>query len=379
VSSTVALDLIGFGMVIPLLPLYAQRFDASPIEIGFLTAIYTLMQLIFAPLWGRLSDRVGRRPVIMASLAGSAVASLVFGLAGALWLLFLARAVDGISGASYAAAQAYIADVTSPEERAHGLGLIGAAFGIGFVIGPGLGALLALGDPRLPFFAASGLAAANLGLAYVRLPESLRPGTRSERRPGFAELVRALARPELSPLVWVSFVGTFAFVGMETTFALYGKERFGFSLAEAGAVFAYIGIVAAVVQGGLVGRLVRRHGERQVLLTGLVLTAAALAAIPASRTLWQLLVIMGVVAAASGLVFPTVTAIFSRRAGAGSQGGMLGLLASTGSLARLVGPVVGTALFERVGISWPYLLGGALFAVCAVIAARTMFPRTVLA
>ncbi|MDX6646781.1 MAG: transporter, family, tetracycline resistance protein [Miltoncostaeaceae bacterium] len=373
------LDLIGFGMVIPLLPLYAQRFDASPIQIGFLTAVYTLMQLAFAPLWGRLSDRIGRRPVIMASLAGSAAASLVFGLAGTLWLLFVARAVDGISGASYAAAQAYIADVTSPEERAHGMGLIGAAFGIGFVVGPGLGALLALGDPRLPFLTAAALAAANLGLAYVRLPESRRPGTRGERRPGFGQLVRALARPELSPLVWVTFVGTFAFVGMETTFALYGHERFGFTLAEAGAVFAYIGVVAAVVQGGLVGRLVRRHGERPVLLAGLVLTGAALAAIPAARTLWQLLVIMGVVAAASGLVFPTVTAIFSRRAGADAQGGMLGLLASTGSLARLVGPVVGTVLFERVGTSWPYLLGGALFAVCAVIAARTMFPRSVLA
>jgi predicted MFS family arabinose efflux permease len=269
--------------------------------------------------------------------------------------------------------------VTSPEERAHGMGLIGAAFGIGFVVGPGLGALLALGDPRLPFFTAAALAAANLGLAYVRLPESRRPGTRGERRPGFGQLVRALARPELSPLVWVTFVGTFAFVGMETTFALYGHERFGFTLAEAGAVFAYIGVVAAVVQGGLVGRLVRRHGERPVLLAGLVLTGAALAAIPAARTLWQLLVIMGVVAAASGLVFPTVTAIFSRRAGADAQGGMLGLLASTGSLARLVGPVVGTVLFERVGTSWPYLLGGALFAVCAVIAARTMFPRSVLA
>jgi multidrug resistance protein len=375
----VALDLIGFGMVIPLLPLYAQRFDASPIEIGFLTAIYTLMQLIFAPVWGRLSDRIGRRPVIMASLAGSAVASLVFGLAGALWLLFLARAVDGISGASYVAAQAYIADVTSPEERTHGLGLIGAAFGLGFVIGPALGALLALADPRLPFLVAAGLAAGNLALAYVRLPESRRPGVAGERRQGLGQLARALARPELSPLVWVSFVGTFAFVGMETTFALFGSERFGLGLAESGAVFAYIGVVAAVVQGGLVGRLVRRHGEPGVLMAGLVLTAAGLAAIPAARTLWELLAIMAVVAAGSGLVFPTVTAIFSRRAGADAQGGMLGLLASAGSLARLVGPLAATALFERVGISWPYLLGGALFAVCALIAARTMFPRTAMA
>jgi MFS transporter, DHA1 family, tetracycline resistance protein len=363
---------------VSLLPLYAQRFDASPIEIGLLTALYTLMQLLFAPAWGRLSDRVGRRPVIMASLAGSAIASLTFGLAGALWLLFLARAVDGISGASYAAAQAYVADVTSAEERAHGMGLIGAAFGIGFVIGPALGALLALADARLPFLVASGLAAANLAVAYVRLPESLRPGAHGERRPRLAQLARALATPQLSPLVWVTFVGTFAFVGMETTFTLYGREKFGFSLAEAGGVFAFIGVVAAVVQGGLVGRLVRRHGERAVLLTGLVLTAAALAAIPAARTLWQLLVIMAVVAAASGLVFPTVTSIFSRRAGTEAQGGMLGLLASTGSLARLAGPVVATALFERVGISWPYLLGGALFGVCALIAARSMFPRTAL-
>ena len=368
VFTTVLIDLIGFGIVIPLLPLYAERFGASPTEIGLLTASFALMQFLFAPVWGRLSDRVGRRPVILASLAGTALASLLFGLAGALWLLFLARILDGISGASYAAAQAYVADVTAPEERARGMGLIGAAFGLGFVIGPALGALFAVVDHRVPFFVAAGLAATNLTVAARRLPESRRPDSPPASYSRLALVRAALGSRALAPLVWLSFVGTFGFVAMEATFALLAERRFDFGLAEVGLVFTYIGVVAAVVQGALVGSVVRRLGEWTTLRAGLVATGAALGLLAATESLWALFPVLLLLAAGSGLTFPTVSALVSHRAPAEDQGGVLGLLASTGGLARIASPVVATLLFEHVGVAVPYLVGAALFGLSALIA-----------
>lgn len=368
VFTTVLIDLIGFGIVIPLMPLYAENFGASPTQIGLLTASFAFMQLLFAPVWGRLSDRVGRRPVILASLVGTAVASLTFGLAGALWLLFLARVLDGISGASYAAAQAYVADVTTPEERAHGMGLIGAAFGLGFVVGPALGALFAAVDARLPFFVAASLAAANFALAWRRLPESRKPDGAPSTYSRIALLRSALARRRLAPLVWLSFVGTFGFVGMEATFALLGERRFDFGLVEIGLVFTFIGVVAAAVQGGLVRPVVRRFGEWPTLRAGLVMTAAALALLAVVEDLWALFPVLVLLALGSGLVFPTVTSLVSKRAPEGDQGGVLGLMASTGGLARVTSPVIATVLFEHVGVATPYVLGAALFGLCALYA-----------
>lgn len=368
VFTTVLIDLIGFGIVIPLMPLYAETFGASVTEIGLLTASFAFMQFLFAPVWGRLSDRVGRRPVILASLVGTAVASLIFGLAGALWLLFLARALDGLSGASYGAAQAYVADVTSPEERAHGMGLIGAAFGVGFVIGPAIGALFAAIDPRAPFFFAAGLAALNFALAWRRLPESRRADSAPVTFSRFALLKASLASRSLAPLVWLSFVGTFGFVAMEATFALLGARRFDFGLVEIGLVFTFIGVIAAIAQGGLVRPLVKRMGEWPVLRAGLVMTAASLALLAVVDELWALFPTLALLALGSGLVFPTVTTLVSKRAPEGDQGGVLGLMASTGGLARMTSPILATVLFEHVGVSTPYVLGAALFALCAAYA-----------
>ena len=370
VFSTVLIDLIGFGIVLPLLPLYAERFGATPTAIGALTASYAFCQFVFAPLWGRASDRYGRRPVILVSLVGTCLASVLFGVADALWLLFLARALDGISGASYGAAQAYVADVTSPEERTRGMGLIGAAFGVGFVIGPALGALCAIASPRLPFFVAAGLAAANFALAWRRLPEPPRAPRATPRPTRRSLIARAVGDRDLAPLVWISFLGSLAFVGMEATFALFGERRFDYGLVETGLVFTYIGVVAAVVQGALVARIVRRIGETRTLLAGLWGTGVALALIPACYSTWALLVVMLLVAGASGLVFPTVTALFSKAAGAEDQGGLLGVLASSGGLARILAPVGATALFQHVGIATPYLVGAVLFAGCALLAVR---------
>ena len=277
VFTTVVIDLIGFGIVLPILPLWAETFGASPTQIGLLTASYAVMQLIFAPVWGRLSDRYGRRPVIMASLAGSAVAALLIGVAGTLLVLFLARILQGVAGASYAAAQAYVADVTGPRDRARGMGMIGAAFGIGFMLGPALGALCSLVDRRLPFFVAAALAATNLLIAYRRLPESRRAGSPAAPAPRMGLLRRALSRRELGPLLAVSFIATFAFVGMESTFALFGEHRFEYGQVEMGLLFTYIGVLAALSQGVLVGRLVERRGETRVMLAGLAGTSVGAA------------------------------------------------------------------------------------------------------
>ena len=366
VFTTVVIDLIGFGIVIPILPLYAKDLGASPTVIGALASSYALMQFLFAPLWGRMSDRYGRRPIILIALAGSAISSLLIGLATSLIFLFVARILNGISGASYSAAQAYVADVTSPEERARGMGLIGAAFGLGFVLGPAIGGLCAIIDPRFPFFVAAGVAALNLVLAWKRLPEpERRPSARSSQR----DLLRAAFRDgRIAPMITITFLGTFAFVGMEQTFALLGQARFDFGLVETGLVFTYIGIIVAVVQGKAIGPLVARLGERRVMLTGLVLTGAALGLLAITTHLWALFPVMALLAA-SGLVFPTVTSLVSKAVGDADQGGMLGLLASSSGLARVAGPLAAGAMFD-FDVPLPYIVGAALFGVCLVIALR---------
>lgn len=370
VFTTVVIDLVGFGLVLPILPLWAEEFGASPVQIGLITASYAVMQLLFAPVWGRLSDRYGRRPVILVSLAGSAVSALMIGLAGTLLIVLIARLLQGIAGASYAAAQAYVADVTTREERARGMGMIGAAFGLGFVLGPALGAVFSSIDQRLPFFVAAGLAATNLVIAWFRLPESRRPGTAPAPAPRLALVRRALTSETLAPLVWLSFIATFAFVGMESTFALFGERRFDYSVTQVGLLFVYIGVLTAVAQGLLVGRVVARVGEARALVGGLSGTAAGLLLVGVSRDLWLLLIGLAVLAVASGLVFSTTTAMISLAAGEREQGLVLGLSASVGGAARIAGPLVATLLFQHAGIAAPLFLGAAIFALCAVGAVR---------
>ena len=363
---TVVIDLIGFGIAIPILPIYAKDLGASAFHIGALASAYALMQFLFAPVWGRLSDRYGRRPVILVALAGTAISSLLFGLATSLVFLWIARILNGISGASYSAAQAYVADVTGPEDRAKGMGLIGAAFGIGFVLGPAIGGLCAIVDPRLPFFVSAAVAALNLLIAWRRLPE---PERHAAPRSSQRALLRAAFRDgRIAPLMLITFLGTFAFVGMEQTFALLGEDRFGWGLVETGLMFTYIGVIVAVVQGKAIGPLVARLGERRVMVTGLALTGLALGLLAITTHMWALFPVMALVAA-SGLVFPTVTSLVSQAVGQSDQGGMLGLLASAGGIARVLGPLAAGAMFE-VDVPLPYIVGAALFAICLGIALR---------
>ena len=365
---SVALDLVGFGIVLPILPLYAERFDAGPGTIGLLVASFSLAQFVFSPLWGRVSDRVGRKPVLVLSLAGTAVGSLLTGLAGSLWLLFAARILDGVSGASVSVAQAAVTDLAPPAERPRLLGLLGAAFGLGFVAGPAIGALAALGGPHVPFLVAAALAAVNAVVAAVRLPETRPRGAATEQP--HQQHPSTPIRRELASYLLVAFVSLVAFSAFEATFALFGERRLGLRLASTGIVFTVIGVLIAVVNGALVAPTVRRLGEPGTLRLGLVLNGAGLAVLPFVHSWVALAPALLLLTAGQGLVTPTLSATVAGRVHPDRRGAALGAQQSAGGLARVVGPVAGGFAFERIGVGAPYLGGVALVAVAVAVLSR---------
>ena len=364
----VFIDLVGFGLVIPLLPFYALRFGAPPQEVTLLLAIYSLMQLFAAPLWGRLSDRVGRRPVLMISMATSVLAYLWIGSATAVWMLFAARALAGACAGNIAAAQAYIADITKPEERAKGMGLIGAAFGLGFIIGPALGGLLAGNNPatadiETPAWVAAGLSFLALWGVILFLPESLPVdlrGMHGGSRSRLKAIWNVLGRPVLSRLILIFFLVILAFAGMESTFALWAIEEFGWGPGQVGYVFAYIGMLSAILQGGLIGRLARRFGEERLLLCGLALIGTGLLAMLFAHSIPRLAFAVSALALGMGLTQPSLNSLISRRAGREEQGEVLGVSQSVGSLSRVLGPAVAGFLFAQFGRNAVFFWGGVL-------------------
>lgn len=367
-----ALDLVGFGIVLPILPLYAEDFGASPTEVGLLVASFSLMQLIFSPIWGRLSDRIGRKPLLLFSLVGTAIGSLLTGLAGSLWLLFAARIIDGISGASVSVAQASAVDLAPPDQRPRLLGMLGAAFGVGFVVGPALGALAALGDHRLPFFLAAAVAATNALVAWRRLPEThpkesrLQASLARQSMPNDASS-RWFEVPGLLQLMAVAFLALVAFSAFEATFALLGERRFELTQASTGVVFACIGIVMVAVQGGLVHAAARRFGEMKALQMGLTLNVGGLLVLTGANS-WPLLITaLGLLVVGQGLVTPMAASVVAGRARSDRRGAVLGAQQSAGSLARVVGPATGGFLFHHIGVSAPSWFGAGLSAFAVIL------------
>ncbi len=368
-----AVDLLGFGIVVPLLPLYARHLGVGPASVGLLLAAFSAAQFVCAPLLGRLSDRVGRKPVLIVSLVGTAGASLLTGVAGSLWLLMVARVLDGASGASVAVAQASAADLVGPADRTRVFGLLGAAYGVGFVIGPAIGGLAALGGTRLPFFVAAGIAGVNAVVALRRLPET-RPqpapaqaARRGGRIPGgLRPALRAIAGPVICTSLLVA-----AFSAFEATFALFGQRRLGFGLAAIGAVFTMVGVVAAVVQGGLAHRVAARVGDAGCLRVGLVAEGLGLALLPSVHTRAALVLPLVLVTAGQSLSTPALGALVTARVGNDRRGAALGAQQGFSALARIVGPAAGGLSFALLGGGAPFV-GGALVIAGALVFSLVM-------
>jgi multidrug resistance protein len=370
---TVFIHLLGFGIIIPLLPYYAERFGASGLTVGLLTTSFSLAQFLFAPIWGRLSDRIGRRPVLLGSLILTGLSYLVFAIAGSLPVLFASRIFAGVAGATLSTAQAYIADTTTPENRTRGMGLIGAAFGMGFIFGPAMGGILSRWGFSVPAYAAAGLALTAFLFALALLPESLPPDERAaaaRRRRGATSFREALRRPAIGIVLVLFFVATLCFSGMEAVLALFCERFFHWGPHQIGYLFAYVGIVAAVLQAGIVGALAKRFGERALVRVGLALMGAAFVTAGVVPPLALFLVTMGVIAIGSGLITPSMSALVSVATPADEQGGILGVYQSLGSLGRAVGPFLGGLVYDMVAPGAPLWMAGAVLLVAAIAAAR---------
>ena len=364
----VFIDLVGFGMVIPVMPLYAERLGASAAWVGLLSTIYSAMQFIFAPVWGRLSDRIGRRPVLLVSIAMTAVAFAIYGFADSFAVLLVSRAFAGVATANIAIAQAYVADVTAPEQRAKGMGMIGAAFGLGFVLGPAIGGLLSSWSLSAPGFAAASLAALNGVAAWFMLPEPEHRGA-APQRASVAALRGEIAKPGIRRLLLCYFLTILAFSAMEGTYSLLAKHRVGLTERGVSYLFTYIGVIVVVVQGGLVGPLTRRFGEKRLLVIGLALQAVSLAGLAVAQGLPGIVVATAPLAIGSGLSSPAISALISRHSAADDQGGTLGLGQSAAAFGRILGPVAGTTTFSRFSPAFPYVAGAMVMAVAGLIGA----------
>jgi multidrug resistance protein len=370
---TVFIHLLGFGILLPLLPYYAETYGANGTTVGLLNTSFSLMQFGFSPIWGRLSDRVGRRPVIIGSLVVTAGSYLMFALATSLPVLFVSRILAGIAGGVIPTTQAYIADTTTPAERTKGMGLLGAAFGLGFIFGPAIGGVLSRHGYSVPAFVACGLSLLAAASAYFVLPESLpreaRAGAIASRRAA-PSLLEALRRPAVGLVLILFFVGTFAFSILEGTFALFGEHDYGLSPRDIGYFFAYVGSVSALMQAGIVGALANRFGERALVIAGFALMTIAMT-FTGSIPLFSLLILaMGVLSVGNGLTTPPLAGLISIASTADEQGGMLGVYQSLGSLARAIGPFLGGIAFDHWGHGSPYLLAGLLMAVAGILAIR---------
>ncbi len=347
--------MLGFGIVIPVLPLYAEgegAIKASDAQLAWIVGIYSLLQLVCAPLFGKLSDRIGRKPVLVVSILGTAVGFVVLGAATTVWMLILGRIIDGASGGNISTAMACIADVTTKENRSRNMGLVGAAFGLGFMLGPAIGGVLSKHfGLATPFYFAAGLALLNALLVWLRLPETLTAESRARAKEratvgevfhgGRAGMITAILASQLAAVTGFSI--------MTALFALYCEKRFGYDTAQVGYILAYVGLLGVLFQGGLLRRLLKKPIEKELAVIGAVVLALSMAALPFTHTLGVLLVVCFGISLGNSFVTPTLNGLASRSTDAHCQGRLLGLMQSAGSLGRFLGPMVGFGLVSLDG------------------------------
>lgn len=375
----VFINLVGFGIVIPLLPFYGESFAAPAWQIALIFSAYSLGQFFAEPFWGRLSDRIGRKPVLLITVAANALGYLALAFAPNIWIAIAVRLFTGLGAGNVSTIQGYIADVTPPAQRAGRMGLIGAAFGLGFIVGPGLGGVLTRDDLgrlgyQLPIFVAAGLCVAALIGIAVLLKESRVAADPATPRPPFLRGISdAVANPVVSRVLLVTLIYMAGFAGMESTFGLWAQAHYGWGAREVGFSFMAIGIVSTVCQGLIAGRLARRFGEARVLAagclifgTGLVGQIAVSRLFPESELLVPAFMAFG--AFGMAMTMPNISALISRSVDPDRQGAMLGLNMAASSIARIFGPVVAGAIFSNIGHDWPFLIGAALTVPAAVMA-----------
>jgi len=379
---TVFIDLIGFGMVIPFLSFYAREYGASGTTVGAVVGVYSIMQFFFAPVWGRVSDRIGRRPVILISLTASCIGYFLFGVAHSLSLLFVSRVIAGIGGANIGTAQAYIADTTTVENRAKGMGLIGAAFGLGFILGPPLsGVLSAVGIHHglhgnlLPGVVAGSLSLIALLTALLVLGESKKPDTtvRTGLPPQFDRRVWAELREQrmLAAIMATLFLMLLAVAGMETSVTLHARDRFHFTQLQLAYFFVFMAVIVAVIQGGLVGRLAKRYGERTLVAAGTASYTFGLALVPAIWRVPLLYFVAFFISIGTGLCYPCLTSLVTKASAANEHGSMLGIATSVGSLARFIGPIAMGFMYDLAQARGAFY-GGAVLTFAAFLLAMMM-------
>ena len=375
----VLIDLIGFGIVIPILPYYALKYGASGLTIGWLMMSYSLMQFLVAPLWGRLSDRIGRRPVLLISMLGSCASLTLLGFASSLEWLFIGRVLAGICGANISTAYAYIADITTEKDRAKGMGLIGASFGIGFILGPAIGGVLSVYGYGAPMLAAAGLAGANFILASVILGEPLQNSearaAKRSRRPGLTVIGQVLSyRPTGLPIA-LFFIFTLAVTQMEVTFAIFLKHMYGFDARMAGYLLAMIGFIMALIQGGLIGKLSKRFGEYRLILGGSLFCAAGLLIFGMTSVLSVAVLGLLFLAIGHGVLHPALSSLTSLGAQPSEKGVTMGVFHSASSFARVVGPPTAGFLYDSMNPRAPFLSGTFLVFTVFVILAVGRSPE----
>lgn len=372
---TIFIDFAGFGLILPLLPFWAQHLGANATGVGLILTMYALAQFVFTPILGRLSDRYGRKPVIVASLLIEALSFALSALANSLPMLLVARFIGGLGASNIGSAQAVVSDITPPEGRARGMGMIGAAIGLGFVVGPAVGGMLAPLGAAVPFWAAMGVALVNALVVLRFLTETRKrrgaiEGENATHQSGnvlFAGWRYVVKSGALARLISINLIFTIAFTAMETVFPLFTQHTFGWTAMQNGYIFTYVGFIIVIMQGGLVGQLVKRFGERGLAIGGMIMLAAGLILLTESVNLALLLIALGILSAGDGAVTPTLSTLLSFASPTEAQGETLGLAQGIAGLGRVVGPLLAGVLFQLGGAGAPFLVGGILAALAAAL------------